>query len=193
MTDLLFDTPWWLPTAIAVVGVGLFVSGNKRRHAGMRAAGGAVALLAVLLVAASYFVDTDVEKAVKRTAALVDAVDRQDWQAFESLLDEQSSLGNYVGRAELTQGAQDAVEKFGVRKAGVLSQSVRQDDTLITVTVSAFSEQDMPPGPMRSTWEFDWQQRGDEWFLYRITPLSVGNQAIENPAAHLPPVRPVEK
>ena len=54
MTDLLFDTPWWLPPSIAGAGVVLFVTGNKRVEQKIRLAGLAVICLAVLLAAVSY-------------------------------------------------------------------------------------------------------------------------------------------
>jgi hypothetical protein len=188
MADLLFDTPWWLPTLIAIVGGWMLFDGNKRGADALRNAGAAVVLAALLLVAVSYFVSTDKETVLDRTSALISSIEKQDWATFESLLDEKTSMAGYAGRAQLVAGAKASSAKFGLKKAYVTSKSARQDDTLITVTISAMSEQDLPPYPLQSQWELDWQQRGDRWLLYRITPLSVGGQPGESVGGHLPSV-----
>ena len=188
MTDLLFDTPWWLPALIAAVGVVLFVTGNNRLERKVKLAGLGAVALAGLLMAVSYFVTTAKEKVLDRTTALIGSIEKQDWATFESLLDEKTSMAGYAGRAQLVAGAKASSAKFGLKKAYVTSKTARQDDTLITVTINAMSEQDLPPYPLQSQWELDWQQRGDRWLLYRITPLSVGGQPGESVGGHLPSV-----
>src|SRR5215213_6103461 len=86
MTDLLFDTPWWLPLLVAGVGVVLFVTGNRRVENKVRYAGLAVVALAGVLVAVSYLVDTPVETAERKTNEFVKAFNRQDWKAWEDIL-----------------------------------------------------------------------------------------------------------
>lgn len=173
MTDLLFDTPWWLPVAIAVVGIALFASGNNRQKSPLRNVGLGVVALAGVLLLVSYLVDTDKEKVIDRTNALVRSVGERDWKTFTSLLDPQTSFAGYVGRDQLAEGARLSAETFGVKSTTVLGREVKDDQTLITVTVDALSQQDTPPYPLRSTWDFDWQQRGDEWLLYEIRMISV--------------------
>jgi len=46
MTDLIFDPPWYLPLGIAALGIYLFVHGNRRQLAQVRAAGLGVLALA---------------------------------------------------------------------------------------------------------------------------------------------------
>ena len=64
LTDYLFHTPWWLPASIAVTGAVLFYVANNRQEVKLRTAGLVVVCVAVLLALVSYFVDTDLEKAV---------------------------------------------------------------------------------------------------------------------------------
>ena len=175
MTDLLFDTPWWLPAGIAAVGVLIFISANKRQDAKTRNAGLGVVLLAGVLLLASYLVDTDKEKVIDRTNALVRAVDKREWEAFRALLDPDTTFAGYTGRDELAEGAKLSAERFNIRSASVRSLVVKDSQTLITVTVNALSQQDLPPYPLPSTWEFDWQQQGDEWLLYQIRMISIND------------------
>src|SRR3954469_12535345 len=189
MTDLLFETPWWLPTLIAVVGWWVLFDGHTRGKDRFRNAGAAVFLAAVLLATVSYFVDTDKEKVLKQTRLLVDAIEKQDWPRFGSLLDEKTSFaGRYSGKEEMVEGAKRSAALIGLKKAYVRSMEARQTDTLITVTLDAFSEQDMPPYPLPSKWDLDWQQRGDRWLLYRVTMRNVGGQEGEAVIGRMPAV-----
>ena len=99
MTDLLFQTPWWLPTLIAVAGVVLFVTGNARTETRVRTAGLVVICLAILLAVVSYFVDTPRETAQKQSRELCYAFERADWPKMTSILDKSTAvtvLGNTV-------------------------------------------------------------------------------------------------
>jgi hypothetical protein len=189
MTDLLFNTPWWLPTIIAVAGAMMLFSGNNRGQDKLRNVGAGVILIALLLALVSYFVDTDKEKVLGRTSALVDSIEKQDWPTFENLLDAQTSFAGYTGKAELVKLAKASSAKFNIKKAYIVSKQAVQTDTLITVTLDAVTEQDLPPGPMRSQWETDWQQRGDQWLLYKITPLAIAGQPWGTVSGHLPSIK----
>src|SRR5437762_12188710 len=92
MTDLLFDAPWWLPTGLAAMGIFLFWTGNRRQEAKVRNAGFGLILAAIAVVLLSYFVDTDVEKAVKRSKTLVYSVEKHDWATLRATLDPNVSL-----------------------------------------------------------------------------------------------------
>jgi len=73
--NLLFDTPWWLPTTLAFLGIALFWNGNRRTDAKLRNVGLALLLAAVAVVAVSHFIDTDIERAEKQSKRLVRSVD----------------------------------------------------------------------------------------------------------------------
>src|SRR4051794_12341408 len=142
MNDLLFHTPWWLPTTIVAVGIILFVSGNKQTKSALRNVGAVVAGLGVLLAVVSYLVDTDVEKVEKQTRQLVEAAGRQDWNAVEPLLapDVHFSLNQpggrqYGDRASLLDGARGAAERTGLHSAYVTSVEPQQTGVLITTAL----------------------------------------------------------
>src|SRR5689334_11092523 len=92
MSELFFETPWWLPTAIVAVGAVLFYTANKRREARLRTVGLGVVCLGVLIAVVSYLVDTPKERAVKGSKHLVQAVASRDWQTMQSLLHPKASL-----------------------------------------------------------------------------------------------------
>ena len=182
MTNLLFDTPWWLPTLLAGVGVVLFWNGNRRQESRVRNAGLLFVLAAALVMAMSYFVDTDLEKATKKTKRLVHDVEQRDWNDFKSILDPSASLSVfnayqvYGSRDEIVAGAQRGVERYGVKNVRILSTTPEQTDSLITITMIIYSEHEATMGhPITSTWQFEWQQSGKEWSLVRIINMKIGN------------------
>jgi HAMP domain-containing protein len=183
LTDYLFNTPWWLPTTIAVVGAVLAYSANKRQETRLRATGLAVILLAVLLGVVSYFVDTDLEKAVKQTRQLVNAFEEKDWDAFRAGLHPNTSLGVlngltlYRGRDMIATKAREASDRYGFRAVNITSLKSRQDQTLITVTIGIVSTQDITAmRPVTSTWEFDYLEAADGWYLNEVRAVEIGRQ-----------------
>ena len=186
-TRLLFETPWWLPTVVIGVGAVIFYTANKRGEKKLRAAGLVVAALGVGLALVSQFVDTDEERAVKRTKQLVDSFEKKDWERMRGLLHPRVTLGIanvpvtlYNDRDQIVARAQDAAERYGVQSITVTSLDARQDQTLITVSLTAYSVQEHTGGrPINSTWEFDWLQGADGWALYKIRAISVANQQAE--------------
>src|SRR5271155_213070 len=138
MTDLLFDQPWWLPTSIIILGIALFISGNRRQLIRLRNAGAALVIAAVVLMLISFFVETDKEKCLRQTHELVDSVVAADWKKFSSLLDSRVSLGLvsttiYADQSQLLQGAQEGTQKYGLKAVHILSIKAKQTQSLITV------------------------------------------------------------
>ena len=183
LTSYLFDTPWWLPASVALVGAVLFYTANKRQETRLRTVGLLVVLLAVVIGVVSYFVDTALEKAEKQTRALVDAFEEKDWAKFRSLLDRNTSLGIlngvtlYRGNDEITARARAGSDKYGFRAVNVTSMQSRQDQTLITVTIGIVSTQDVTAmRPITSTWEFDYVESADGWHLNEVRAVEIGRQ-----------------
>ena len=172
LSQLLFDTPWWLPTGIALAGVVLFFYANARREWKLRNAGAGVVLLAVLLAAISYAVDTDIEKVNKRTKQFVTAVNERDWTTFRSLLDTRTSFAMYRNADELTSGAEKTSDAIGLKSVTVFSMEPQQTDTLITVYLAVWSTQDFTMlRPIKTNWQFDWQETSEGWVLRTIRLL----------------------
>src|SRR5205814_8460775 len=147
MTNLLFDTPWWLPTLLAGVGVVLFWNGNRRQEPRVRNAGLLFVLATIALLALSYFVDTDLERATKNTRRLVHDVEQRDWKDFKSILDPSASLSVfnafqvYGSHDEIVSGAQRGVERYGVKTVRILpGATAEQTGTVITITMTIYSE-----------------------------------------------------
>ena len=184
MTELLFDPPWYLPVVIAVLGLYLFIHGNRRQDAKVRNIGVGVALLAVALFFVGRTMETDREVAEKRSRQVVDAVEKHDWNALRALLDPKASVAVpngvvYSNRDVIVGGAQAATERFGVKNIRVLSLTSRQDDTMITVDIDALSDQGMTGQPFPTSWQFEWHELKDGWTLMRIVCLKIGNETGE--------------
>jgi len=196
-TRLLFETPWWLPTVVIVVGTVIFYTANKRRETKLRSAGLAVAALGVGLALVSYFVDTDQERVVKRTRQLVAAFEKKDWPGLKAMLHPRVTLSIanlpvtiYTDREQLVARAQDAADRYGFQSVTITSLDARQDQTLITVSLNVLSIQEQTAGrPITSGWEFDWLESADGWALYKIRAMQVANQQGERIEQMFPGVR----
>ena len=185
MTDLLFDTPWWLPIVVAGVGVVLFVTGNKRVEDKVRYAGLAMIALAVLLVVVSYFVDTPLEMAEKKTRQIVEAFNKQDWATFGSIPDKDTlvslqSLPLYTGGAEIAEAGKRAYQQYGFKSANVLMSSAERADSVITVNITVLTTEGTLGRPINSEWAFEWQESAEGWALVEIRALQIGQQRGDN-------------
>lgn len=192
LTDYLFNTPWWLPTVILVVGAVVFYVANNRQETRTRTVGLAIACLGILLAAVSYLVDTDLEKAETQTRRLVDAVEKRDWPTVRSLLDNNTSVSVanamtlYTGGDRITAKAEEASNRYGFQSIDITSMQSRQDQTLITITANVLSVQDVVGAPVTSRWEFDYLQSGDEWYLNEIRAIEIGRQQGEGVVGMFP-------
>jgi hypothetical protein len=187
MNDLLFDTPWWLLALIAIVGIVLSVSGNRRGNGKVMKAGMGVILLAIVLGLVSFLVETPKERALSQSRKLINSFEKQDWKAFESVLPPNVtvSLLNspdtiYSNRDKLVAGARNAQEQYHFQSMHVLSISADQADTLITVDMELISTQDFTMGrPITSALRFEWQEAADGWALERIIALKIANVPVD--------------
>jgi len=193
MSELLFDTPWWLPTILAGLGLYCFWSGNRRQEAKVRNAGFALLAAAVGVLLLSYFVDTPRETAVRRSKTLVRSVEAREWATLKANLDPGVSLSVlgfnvlYENRDDLIKGAQLGVEKYGVRNVHVLSTEAEQTESLISVNMSIVSEQESTMGrPVPTSWRLEWQRSGKDWTLVRITCIKIGSLTGETAARQFP-------
>ena len=180
MTDLLFDTPWWLPALIAGVGVVLFITGNNRLERKVKYAGLGAVALAGLLMAVSYFVETPVEMAERRSQELVDAFERGDWAAMKANLDPTAALSIrgaslYGNRDTLLSAAEKAHGQHGFKSVNVLSMNSERADTMITVGLVILSDQETGGRTVNSEWQFDFQQTVDGWAMVEVRAIKIGN------------------
>ena len=86
----------------------------------------------------------------------------------------------YTDRDQIVARAQDAHARYGFKSARVTGIEARQDQSLITVSMTAWTVQEFTMGrPIRSTWEFEWLQNESGWSLYKVRTIEVNNQQSE--------------
>ena len=186
-TDLLFESPWWLPVAIAAVGAVVFYTANRRREVKLRTVGLAVIALGVAVALVSHFVKTDKEKVEDQTRRLVEAFQKQEWETMRSLLHPKASVGIanlplslYSDRDQIVDRASEAHGRYGFKSARITSVEAQQDKSLITVSMTLWTVQDFTMGrPIRSTWEVEWLQNESGWSLYKLRAIEIANQQTD--------------
>ena len=182
MTELILDPPWYLLAGVAVLGIYLFIYGNKRNDAKIRGGGIGVVALAVAMFLVGRNVDTDLEKVEKRTRQFVASVDNQDWATMKSLMDGKASVSVvnapvYSSRDAILAGAQAAVEQYGIKNLRITSLQLKQDGTMITADLDVLSDQGFTGQPFPTSWQFEWQDLSAGWMLTRVVCLKIGQDS----------------
>jgi hypothetical protein len=179
MADLLFDTPWWLPTALVAIGLALFFTGNSRMNKGLRTAGLAVVLAGVLIGVVSYLVDTDKETVAKRARQLVQSAGQQDWTKVQTLMSPGVQFNfegrHYGDRDTLIQNASSTAKLIGLHDGTVTSLTPEQSGSEITTGMRIFTTQDKTSGTeLPSDWKLTWKKEGGQWVVTEIRLIQVG-------------------
>lgn len=174
MTDLLFDTPYWLLAALLVLGAGLWVAGNNRRNRNLQTAGFAAIGLLLALVLLSYFIDTDRETVIKRTRGIVESVEKKDRAAADKLLHPRVRLGD-MNRESILARIPTAVDQFNIKGINITSLEVKPagENMIASLGATANLESNIYSGGVPSTWELVWEKTDSGWLLREIKPLSV--------------------
>lgn len=176
MSDLLFDTPWWLPTIVAVIGVVLFIAGNKRVKNGLRGAGVGFVAAAIALVLVSYFVMTQKEKCIAQARAIVHDAARQDFDAMKGLLEAGTVVnGMLTGPGQIVPVAQSAAAAYKLSSLTILSTDAQRKQTVITVAMTVLAQSDSYQ-PTRVDCQFQWNESGNGWHLQNIDITNIGGQ-----------------
>ncbi len=180
MPDYFFDLPAWFVFSGFAVGVVIFLAGNARVNRRIQLAGAGVVLLAVVLAAVSYFVDTPVEKCVRRTHDIVAATVGQDWPRLESLLDRNTQAVGVRGNKDIVEMARTRVAEFAIESATLTGTKTTRGVSTIDVAIAVFSQQkgNAPPS-MQTSWNFEYEQRADGILLARFYPTAVGGSSVK--------------
>ncbi|HEY8747975.1 MAG TPA: hypothetical protein VIM11_08375 [Tepidisphaeraceae bacterium] len=193
MSDLLFDVPWWLPTLLAIVGISIAVSGNRRQNDSLRNRGLGLILLAIAWVTLSVLVDTDKEKCQKQTRQFVKSVVDRNWQTFDSLLDAdvafrfEGSPWSIVGRDALDNALKADINHISVDSASITSMSAHEESGTIAVHIVVWSTQKSTMGePLNSEWKLSWQRFAGKYLLHEIRAIRVANLTPEQVQGSLP-------
>jgi len=167
--NYIYETPWWLPTGIALLGVILFVTGNNRVEKRLRLGGIIIIALAVVLAVVSFFLDSDREKVVKRTYGLVESVEARDWNRMGTYLHQDVAIVTYTGRDAVVAAARNAAEFSDLRQVRVVSldAAVLPDDTIrATLRVNT----NLRDGVGLTDWVLEWEKTDAGWVVRNITP-----------------------
>jgi len=193
MRDLLFDVPWWLPTLLAIIGIALLVSGNRRQKPRMREAGFALLGVAIAWAVVSYLVDTPKEICIKNTRRLVQSAVERNWSTFDGLMDRgvdfrfSGSSWEIKGRDALDAAFRADMNKIGLKSAHITHTEASENGETITVTMKVWSVQDITlDRPVDSAWQLDWRQSGGRWYLHEIRAVEVSGMAPEQVRDALP-------
>lgn len=179
MTDFLFDLPLWFPIVLLAVAVGVFVYGNNRSNARLRLASVGIVALTIGLITLSFLVDTFEEKCVKRTRAVIAAIDGKDWSTVRSLMNAQTNVVGLRGADQIAARGQELAEEFGLRQARILSTTTQPGlPGSIDVVVVIQHEFNVPTPPV-SNWVFQYEQRPDGILLGNIAPGERDGTAAE--------------
>ena len=180
MDDLLFDVPWWIPTVLAIVGIILLVSGNRRQNNRIGSAGTVLILIAVGWAVMSYLVDTPKEICQKQTRAMVRSVLDRDWNKFDGLLAPDvtfrftGSTWQIAGRETISSDVKQDVDQIGLHGAHITDIRAAENAGTITVSFKVFTTQDLTMDrPLDSEWETDWQKSQNQWRLREIRAIRV--------------------
>ncbi len=176
MTEMLFDTPWWILLCLVVGAVGLFIYANARTDNTLRKISLVLLAVPVVLAGLSWLVATDLEKAYAKTHAFVRAVEARDPRAVRDLLYPTASIGVWDAD-DIAYGSKLYADRFGLKSTMVHQMQHEQTDEMITIRFSVLSQHDssaeLPVGSLNSSWEFSWVRDGDDWLLQAIKPLKV--------------------
>lgn len=192
MTEWLFSTPWWLPTAIVAVGVMVWVSGNKRVDATLKRVGLAIAAVGVLWGLVSYLVKTDLERVTEGSERLVRSAVEQDWATFESLLHPKAVavlMGSRLpatGPRELTEMAKRRTRDVGLTSATTGRVEAERRPPMLMTSFRLFAQVDKLAGQIiPSTWQLDWEKTDQGWRIIELRAISIGNTGGEDAKANL--------
>lgn len=195
MNNLLFNAPFWAPLLLGAIGVFVFFAGNRRQQVGVRSAGLAIVLLAVVYAGVSYFVDTPAERAEKGTRAFVQGVIAKDSTALSGLLDPMAALtvlGSatpYSNREAITTNALAAVDQYGIKSANILTLTSEVKADAVIVTIDVLSDQEATYGrPMTTSWQFEWEPTNEGLLITRITCLRIGEASGDAALGRFPSV-----
>lgn len=185
MRDLLFSVPWYLPTILGIVGLALFVSGNRRQNPQVRTAGVAVIGLAILWAVVSYLVETPKEICEKQTRQYVRAVVDRDWPTFDRLMEPDVRFTDgtdwqIAGRDTWSGDVKSGAEQIGLKSASISSMNLDEKSEAIIATITVYSTQDTTlERPIDSEWTLEWRQSGGRWLLHELRPVQVTGASLD--------------
>lgn len=179
MQETLFNPPIWMPIALGLVGIVVFLYGNARVQARVRNTGLGVLGLVLAWCVSAYLVTTPVEQCLNRSKALVAAAESGQWDTFKSLLDNTTTIERISarGRDAVTETVRGSADGYGLKNVRTLNTDVSTGVGTYDVTISVLLE-----GSQATTarFRFEYEQRSDGILLSKLVPISVGNMSVDD-------------
>jgi len=163
--NYIYETPWWLPSGLLVLGIVLFVTGNNRLDRRVKLYGVVLAALGILLGLVSWLLESPREKAIARTRALVAAVEKRDWNKMQSLLHPEIALIGWKGRAEIVEGAKYYSDRYGLRNVTITGIDAEQVDDRVAVSMAVTADGTI------TKWRLEWVPSKDGLVLSIVEAL----------------------
>ena len=173
MTNLLFNSPYWLVSLLGVLAFVLLFTGMRRGQTNVRTAGIALFALVALLLVFRFTVDTDEKRIERQTRAMVEAVSKNDWTTAATYL-RHARLFSYQGD-ELVAHAKRRAQDYGLTEVKVNSiELVRQPNVyVVNLSVTSYHKNSLVDS-VPSTWSLEYQKRSEGWVLTNLVPVRVG-------------------
>ncbi len=170
--DWLYDPPFFYLALAVVAALAAATYGLLRGDVRVGRVG-AIGLAAALAWAAiGWAVATPSEQAVSRTKAIVAAYEGEDWPELAELLDPRTSIENIViGGDNVAARAEQIHNAIGQDSVTIRSLEPDVDAAGVRVRIRVFSQQDQPPTPLPTAWEFSYLLAEGQLILDRIRYL----------------------
>jgi len=159
----IYETPWWLPAALALVGIVVLWAAKDRREKKLIYTGGGLVALAGIIALVSYLLESDRECVERQTKETIQAIANRQWPPLDSLLHDDIAIGALRGRQAVIQTARFAVEAADLRSVRVTSVATRQNTAGYASQVQIYA--DFRNGNAISNWDFKWEKTPGGWRL----------------------------
>jgi hypothetical protein len=171
--EFIYETPWWLPTGLMLVGAVVFWTGNSRMEKKVRTGGLAFLSAGLVLALVSYFLQSDREIVQRQTQQLVAAVEARDWPTMEKLMAPDVTILVWRGREDIITGARNYCEQFKLKKAWISGMEASKPDPNIDVTIRVFADT-AEVSSFPTDWHLEWEKMPEGWRLTEIRPAGAG-------------------
>jgi hypothetical protein len=167
--NLIYETPWWLPTGLVIAGIVLLIAGNNRLDKRLMRSGLIGLLLGVIVATVSFMLESPRETVIRQTRSLVAAVENRDWKTMENLMQPDVSLADFKTRQAVLDAAKRYTERYRLKSVRITSIEAVNADPDISVILQAAAdvlEGWSPP----TNWKLDWERTDHGWRLASIEP-----------------------
>jgi hypothetical protein len=175
MIDMLLDAPYWLVGALALTGIGLLLSGLRRRQEKMSRGGIGLLAAAALLLVFHIAVPTPQKKVQQQTRDLMEAIGRDDWETAGRLLRHAHLMDWPEEGTDLARRGRERAQFYGLTGVKVNTLETRREPNVIVVTVSITTyDKGIYVDSVPSVWDLEYQKRLEGWVLTHIVMVKVG-------------------